>query len=267
MKNYDLKYVFRLNKIKKRKSFTLAEVLIVLTVIGIIASLTVPSVIKNYRKRQIEIGLKKAYVTLKNGLNQSSIKNGNPKKWVFSDDWINRYFIPYLKISKYCRVYTTGCFASDVKFINGDNATDTTISALPSIILSDGMMLKFYRVQNDMLVIYVDINGFKKPNTIGVDIFTFHMGKNIQYGQGNYAGGAEEERPVIYPDGFKMNLITSPYRSCTKEEGLNYSGHFCADMIIRNGWKIPSEYEYYSKSRFFGAGNGTINKAEYKYPW
>ena len=49
---------------KRKIAFTLAEVLITLGIIGVVASLTLPSVIQNYKKQVTVNQLKKAYSTL-----------------------------------------------------------------------------------------------------------------------------------------------------------------------------------------------------------
>lgn len=46
---------------RQTKAFTLAEVLIVLVTIGIIAAITIPNLINNYQKTQYVTKLKKAY--------------------------------------------------------------------------------------------------------------------------------------------------------------------------------------------------------------
>ena len=46
---------------RKRPAFTLAEVLITLGIIGVVAAMTMPSVITNYQKKQTAAQLKKAY--------------------------------------------------------------------------------------------------------------------------------------------------------------------------------------------------------------
>jgi len=44
-----------------KKGFTLAEVLITLGIIGVVASLTIPTLMANYQKVQYVTGLKRAY--------------------------------------------------------------------------------------------------------------------------------------------------------------------------------------------------------------
>ena len=48
----------------KKYGFTLAEVLITLAIIGIVAALTIPSVISNYQQQEFKTGLKKAVSVL-----------------------------------------------------------------------------------------------------------------------------------------------------------------------------------------------------------
>ena len=48
----------------KHNAFTLAEVLITLLIIGIVAALTIPSVISNYQQQEFKTGLKKAVSVL-----------------------------------------------------------------------------------------------------------------------------------------------------------------------------------------------------------
>ena len=53
---------------KNKKAFTLAEVLITLTIIGVIAAITIPNLMQKYTKHQYVVGLKKAYSELSNAI-------------------------------------------------------------------------------------------------------------------------------------------------------------------------------------------------------
>src|SRR5574344_3173216 len=55
---------------KRSLAFTLAEVLIVLGIIGIVAALTIPTLMMNAQKHEYVTGLKKFYSTWNNGFAQ-----------------------------------------------------------------------------------------------------------------------------------------------------------------------------------------------------
>ena len=59
----------------RRTAFTLAEVLITLGIIGVVAALTMPGLIANYRERVLVTAAKKAYSTITNALNMWNAQN------------------------------------------------------------------------------------------------------------------------------------------------------------------------------------------------
>ena len=66
---------------KMKKGFTLAEVLITLGVIGIVAAMTIPTMINNYQKKVTVTKLKLAYSQLYNAIKLSEVDNGNFNGW------------------------------------------------------------------------------------------------------------------------------------------------------------------------------------------
>ena len=63
-----------------KKGFTLAEILIVLMVIGVIAMLTIPSMMKGVNEAQLKAGYKKAYNTVVNVAAMERVSGGLPSK-------------------------------------------------------------------------------------------------------------------------------------------------------------------------------------------
>ena len=59
-----------------KKSFTLAETLITLAIIGIVASITIPTTIKKYNEKQTIFRLTSAYSILANAFNRMIFENG-----------------------------------------------------------------------------------------------------------------------------------------------------------------------------------------------
>ena len=66
---------------KIKTGFTLAEVLITLAIIGVVAALTIPSIIANNRKKEFETGFAKAYRTITTAMMLSQAENGELTDW------------------------------------------------------------------------------------------------------------------------------------------------------------------------------------------
>ena len=64
-----------------KAAFTLAEVLITLGIIGIVAALTIPAIITNYQKKATVVHLHKVYAQLKNMVKLSELDNGSMDGW------------------------------------------------------------------------------------------------------------------------------------------------------------------------------------------
>lgn len=64
-------------------AFTLAEVLVTLGIIGIVAAMTLTSLIENYQKKQTAMRLKEAYSLLNQAVQQSELVNGEINSWNF----------------------------------------------------------------------------------------------------------------------------------------------------------------------------------------
>ena len=92
----------------RKTGFTLAEVLITLVIIGVIAAITIPNLMQKYKKHQVEVQLKEAYSILNNALKMAQAEYGVG----FSDmvemngssneNFAKTYLIPYLKVTKTC---------------------------------------------------------------------------------------------------------------------------------------------------------------------
>ena len=75
-----------LHHYKLKNGFTLAEVLITLGIIGVVAALTIPTLIGNYQKKEVPVRLQKMYNTIQNAISQAELENGPCDTWIFKDD-------------------------------------------------------------------------------------------------------------------------------------------------------------------------------------
>lgn len=164
-----------------KKAFTLAEVLITLAIIGVVAAMTIPTLISKYQEKQIVTALKKAYSMLSQAYTVVVAENGVPLSWDLTGDdsttsaeKLTDIFKQYLKIQKDCRSTGKGCFP-DVAYKTPDgtgfvNLNNTNITShLSKVMLNDGMSMYFQVPKNADCknticgTIAVDVNGFSGP--------------------------------------------------------------------------------------------------------
>lgn len=169
-----------------KKSFTLAEVLITLGIIGIVAEVTIPTLYNSIQDQQFKTMWKKEFSVLSQI--SLSIVNENSTLSICPYDGtdsarlcMRNAFLGYLKAVKTCDA-TNGalCFHINndgTKFLNNTLVTDYW-GATTSAILADGALLRFAvgssdcsNISTECGEIWVDVNGFNKPNIVGKDIF------------------------------------------------------------------------------------------------
>src|SRR5574344_9916 len=127
---------------KKSIAFTLAEVLITLGIIGVIAALTIPTLINNYEKQATVTRLKKVYAELTESLRLAEVEHGEHTSWVFdgdnlqevTEDFMDNYLLKNIKTIKKCNPTSTECWtepsALDVTKGYLFNNISTRISAI-----------------------------------------------------------------------------------------------------------------------------------------
>ena len=228
----------------RKKAFTLAEVLITLGIIGAVAALTMPAVIANYQKQETVNRLQKIYSILNQAIKLAELNEGEIKYWNFlltPEDFYKTYIKPYITVSQEF-INSDPPFAISYKCLNGkvcNNYASYNSKLTPKIILNDGSMIVFDMPQNNFKIILTDINGYKKPNTWGKDMFAFSIqadGGLQPYGLGaansNGSFGDKMDREKI--------INSSNNRACKKEK----DGVWCSALIMIDGWEITKDYPW-----------------------
>ncbi len=188
-------------KFNKQSAFSLAEVLITLVIIGIIAAITVSSVIQSTERQEYVTKLKKAYSVLNQSVYRISIENGYPVgdfSFMEDDDFFY-LFAEVINTLKICTKANDGCFTSSyIKTLKGTNWR--TYDRVNSLITLDGIAygwdlsycsgkgLSTEDISNCIGRFIVDINGERSPNRFGYDVYFFAVvdGKGIvPAGSGN----------------------------------------------------------------------------------
>ncbi|MDD3150543.1 MAG: prepilin-type N-terminal cleavage/methylation domain-containing protein [Candidatus Gastranaerophilales bacterium] len=191
------------NKFVRKLGFTLAETLIVIAIIGIIASIAIPTLFGTTSDAELKAAWKKSYSDLTQATQLIAVDNGGTLAGAFPGDAagsedLKNAFASKLNIIKDCSGTSTyggtgtgasaeGCWhstASDWFYLNGDDAYNIS---LPGLILNNGSLIFYSLLKSDCSVnvsvydsnadytrcgyLFIDVNGFKKPNTLGKDIF------------------------------------------------------------------------------------------------
>ncbi len=226
-----------------KKGFTLAEVLITLAVIGTVAALTIPTVIKNYQKHEAVTQLKKIYSTLRRVQNQIIFENGgyDPLFDIETIDknsikeYCNTNWKPKLKISKECANALACGYSSNTPFkdLRRHPSPNTKLSDTCTYLLEDGAVLdiKATTLEGGYTGITVDVNGARGPNAFGVDVFSFITTKT---------GSNYEIKAFGWERGCSRLRGTDDYCSLDSKRGDGESlGCRCAARIIYcDSWEI-----------------------------
>ena len=93
------------NKILKKSGFTLAEVLIALVIIGVIAAITIPTLSNSYNDKMYVSALKKDFSVLSNAFNMAKKFDYNDyEEWAHADSNIQSLYDNYIYLKKYLNV-------------------------------------------------------------------------------------------------------------------------------------------------------------------
>lgn len=239
---------------RKAKAFTLAEVLITLGVIGVVAAMTLPTLIHNYQKKVWVNQLKKSYSTLEQGFQK-----------MMADEGVDRLsdvsFISNLETdcmygnnSDECKPFNEGLkryfkgdwgkFTQKVCNLNNKNECDYNPEDI-YLSMPDGAQVGFNYVPtfnskcqnikangghmcNAVGWLFIDINGPKGPNVYGRDNFAFYISEN-----GKLYGYGSKDAHLFGSSGNISGYAIG--KNCTDK---NEYGHACTGYIIENGWKM-----------------------------
>ena len=206
-------------------AFTLAEVLITLGIIGVVAAMTMPSLMQNYKRQQATARIKKFVSVINQALISAENDLGPREDWVIEGDastegnsdyaynFLNTYIKPYIKSDDIEKRRLFGMNMATLRFVDGSQ-----------------MSVKVGACYD----IFYDINGEKGPNEKGKDIFVFILCKN---------GGCN----------FNSNQVRGFYCAPTGQQFPTHEqlidnckdrnrGSYCTILLEQNGYEFPKDY-------------------------
>ena len=250
----------------RNSAFTLAEVLITIGIIGVVAAMTLPTLIGNYQKKQVISRLKKAFSEYAQAMQMAQVENGTLDTWALmpSSDFNNnqleqskyfgeKYLFPNIKTLNTCIPTSSECWADDVKNLNNESMTNPhftnqlTDKAI-SFITPAGYSVYYWLHSNGNGMWYtVDVNGPKnRPNQIGKDIFAFGASWGVPGAKIKPMGISNSTETIDYTrdDIITGTNLEQPQYKCHKESSAGPLGAYCAALIVLDGWEIKDDYPW-----------------------
>lgn len=176
-------------KLQKLKGFSLSEVLITLVIIGVVAAITIPMLNQNIENQHYISAYKKMYSSLSQMYLRLKTDNGGNLEGIFnSNDDYPKILQNYFVSAKVCQAGHNTDVCWHRKWYTYNGATITGLeNNFSSLILADGSVMVFMHMSSSCTGsteltsnigcarIRVDINGDRKPNRVGKDIFDFYI--------------------------------------------------------------------------------------------
>lgn len=231
-----------LPQVKAQFGFTLAEILITLGIIGVVAAITIPNMIANNKAKKLRTQFLKSYSVISQSIKlmQNDDISLDPSTYSSQNSFYNTYK-KYFHVAIECGVTSTMkggkansplCYSkgdSEYKALDGKSTPPYSRFDDGQFILQDGMLIMldnpFNNASNVNLWVSVDINGKTNgPNRLGVDVFTFVMGDNES----------------LLPMGANGTPITNLDNDCNPKYVNAQSGIACAQ-------KAMSDSDYFKK--------------------
>ena len=251
-----------------KKAFTLAEVLITLAIVGIVAALTIPTMVQNYEKKMLSVRIKKFVSTFNQAYKMAIANYGDPAYW---------YDCTVQEGNSNC---TTVTGAKSQKILSSMKVTDITDQIPESY--KQGIEENFYEVMgggwpnwektqcwqlpdgsfiihmidwtfkssNESVTTFiVDVNGISKPNRLGKDIFQFaqvHTSLNEESANHTY-GSWTTYVPLsqgLYLNGYGRSQKHTSCKYLDKADTLRRKYNCTADLLQLNGWEFSDNYPW-----------------------
>ena len=229
-----------MKKITKLLAFTLAETLIVMGIIGVVAALTIPNLNSSTADKEKVAKLKKVYSNLNDAIGRTEAVYGNISEWQWANSagptvnndaqMFAERIGDFLKTSKTCGfTANAGCLSKSAKYLNGTNwsawqgATDNS-TGLYKFILADGSSLAI-GATSYLLQVVVDVDG---PNK-GASTFGNPVGNTMLTSKtdlsSNFSSGLGLATWVLQTDNMDYLKVTNG--KCKNNTVLSWTNTSC----------------------------------------
>lgn len=207
-------------------AFTLAEVLITLGIIGVVAAMTIPAMINKTNEAEFKTAWKKGFAEVVNATNMYQEQYGDID--FSTNDSIRDAYSKVMVLTE--KDTLANLFAPSYFFYKGTSTWDASTDTNSTVagVTSSGLVIRFFNEANtdcssaigNLTSICgsftIDVNGKKKPNMFGKDLFFLWIVK-------------KNDKYVVYPGGVSYDNLTCEVGS---SNWLNSVG--CSAMVLNN---------------------------------
>lgn len=240
--------------IKKIFAFTLAEVLITIGLIGVVAAITIPSLITKYHRITVENRLKDSYSIMANAVKMAEEEWGvgfEPTDVLTGTGWspenskivFDKYFRPFMKINY--EYPHNECVELSKTYAPNKSQSSMYVDYNGACYnLMNGVSIIFWAGRKDdsspyVMPVMIKLQPTKNKSLDGIDTFSLQIDST--------------DRGLVVSSGLsKIGADVSDdnlAKQCGSASGrVNFNGYswgrsaFCFELIKRNGWKIPANY-------------------------
>lgn len=236
---------------QNRPAFTLAEVLITLGVIGVVAAMTMPTLMMSTQNRELEVQLKKTYSELNQisrkyyqeneiSLAEYASKAGNLQN--FAKTFVS-YYKGANKVDNYTYVQDISAAPYPLFLLSGEQ-TDTVLCDDSGYFTEVGGKLFLFNNLptggTNGPIVCVDINGFKGPNKFGMDYFMF-----VFTNDGFVLPMGQEHKNHTTAQGWNNNFFVTGSQYCNKHASHAISDAACAFYALQDVSPEDSRKSYW----------------------
>ena len=224
----------------KKAAFTLAEVLITLGIIGVVAAMTMPVLIQKHKNTVVETRLKKFYSAINQAILMSEAQYG-PREYWYTDipntgmdsfgtpiadasaaqPWFDKYIGKFMNVVRYD---TLSGNTFIVYFSDGSALAQINPNNIRDWVFFPQNPLKCLERSDLWHIRGVCGFAFEFVPVVADDykyLWKYHINKGFEPWRYDWRGTEEEL-----------------YQGCADTD----SGAYCTAIIQNNGWKIPKDY-------------------------
>ena len=189
---------------KNKRAFTLAEVLITLGIIGIVAAMTIPTLMQKYYEKQTVTKVIEIQSIVSQALKLVEEDYDTPEIWGLSAGYYTKEDGQKIgEIMKHGLKLALDCGVDDkegkcvitqpYKHLNGTGQTQKySTNGTYKVVLNNGASLWFGAANGRQIDFFFDTNGKQKPNVVGKDLFAV----TYIFDKGLFAdGGPDDDTP------------------------------------------------------------------------